>query len=328
VAARPRSRRAHLILGEDSYLRQEIRTELLAAVPEGARAFAVQEFSLARTSLDAVRRHATTPTLLSPLQVLILRDAGGLGEEEVEKLGELLDSLPDFTLLLFEEEKLDKRTRIYQLLARKCDAHSADSPPDALAQRKVEQLARELGLRLTRARAEELVFAVGTDLGTLRGEVEKLRAYAGEGKEVTSEDLAAVAVAAREFEIFDLVDLIVDRRRQEALKRLRRLLEQGNDPIPIVGLLAWLYRQLLVAHSLPAGLPPPRALEQLGGPRERREQLLRLGRKLTRPQLREAFAALAEADDRLKASPPDRQAVAEMLIIRLTQPAAAPAPAR
>jgi DNA polymerase-3 subunit delta len=325
----PRSRppRSHFIHGEDSYLRQQLREELLSEIPEDARAFAVQEFSLARTGLDDVRRAATTPTLLSPQQILILRDASCLGEAEVDELGELLDSLPEFARLIFEEEKLDKRTRIYQLLSRKCDEHKADSPPDALAQRKVEQRARELGLRLTPERAEELVFAVGTDLGTLRGEVEKLRSYVGKSEEVSSADLAAVVVAAREFEIFDLVELLADRRRSEALQRLRRLLEQGNDPIPIVGLLTWLYRQLLIAHSLPAALPASRALAQLGGPRERREQLLRLGRKLTRAQLREAFAALAEADDRLKSSSPDRQAVAEMLVVRLTQPAA-PAPSR
>ena len=328
MTARSRARRstgaAHLILGADSYLRQQAREELLGAVPEEARAFAVQEFSLARADLDEVQRAATTPTLLSPRQVLLLRGAESLGEEEVEQLEQLIDSLPDFTLLIFEEAKLDGRTRVARLLLdeNRVQKHVADSPKDAVAFGKVEEMARELGLRLSRARAEELVFVVGTDLGTLQTELEKLRSYVGKGREVAAEDLAAVVVAAREFEIFDMVGLIAERRRAEALRMLQRLLVQGENPIPIVGLLTWLYRQLLIAQALPPGTPPGKA--RVGGPPERKEQLLRVARKMSREQLREAFAALAEADLSLKSSAPDPQAVVELLVVRLTAGADAP----
>ncbi|MGH9789146.1 MAG: DNA polymerase III subunit delta [Candidatus Acidiferrales bacterium] len=323
MPARPR-RLAHLILGEDSYLRQQARDELLALVPEEARAFAVQEFSLARADLDEVQRAATTPTLLSPRQVLLLRDAGRLGEEDVEQLGELIDSLPDFTLLIFEEEKLDKRTRVYQLLSKKCELHPADPGGDAVAVGQVEKMARELGLRLSRARAGELVAAVGPNLGFLKTELEKLRTFAGEGREVTAGDLTQVVVPARRFIAFDLIGLIAERRRAEALQLLKRLLAQGENPIPIVGMLTWLYRQLLIAQGLPAGTPPGKARSLIGGPQERKDQLLRVGRKFSREQLRQAFAALADADVSLKSSAPDPPAVVELLVVRLTRGAAAP----
>jgi len=325
VPARPRPRRstgaAHLILGEDSYLRQQAREELLREVPEDARAFAVREFSLARADLDEVQRAATTPTLLSPRQILLLRDVESLGEEDVEHLEELLDSLPDFTLLIFEEAKLDRRTRVYQLLSRLCKEHSADPPKDALAAQKVREMASGLQLRLSRPRAEELVSAVGPNLGFLKTELEKLRAFVGEGREVTADDLTAVVVPARQFIVFDLLDLLAERRRAAALALLRRLLEQGQSPIGIVGLLAWLYRQLLtVVVQSPGAVRPP-----LRAPRERVEQLLRVARKFRREELREAFAALADADLSLKSSAPDPQAVVELLVVRLTKGAGAPA---
>ena len=325
MPARPHPRRstgaAHLILGEDSYLRQQAREELLREVPEDARAFAVREFSLARADLDEVQRAATTPTLLSARQILLLRDVESLGEEDVEHLEELLDSLPDFTLLIFEEAKLDRRTRVYQLLSRLCKEHSADPPKDALAAQKVREMASGLQLRLSRPRAEELVSAVGPNLGFLKTELEKLRAFVGEGREVTADDLTAVVVPARQFIVFDLLDLLAERRRAAALALLRRLLEQGQSPIGIVGLLAWLYRQLLtVVVQSPGAVRPP-----LRAPRERVEQLLRVARKFRREELREAFAALADADLSLKSSAPDPQAVVELLVVRLTKGAGAPA---
>lgn len=322
---RPPARRApHFILGEDSYRRQELREEIIRSlVPEEARAFAVREFSLARAELAEVLRAATTPTLLSPRQVLVLTDVERLGEDEVEQLEELLDAAPEFTVLLFEEAKLDKRTRAWKLLEERCQLHPADSPQGAAAEREVERLAREFALKLTRERAQELIFVVGTDVGQLRGELEKLRAFVGSERKVTVDDLAAVVTAARQFKVFDLIDLLAERRRADALVLLRLLLAQGESPIGIVGLLAWLYRQLRIAQVLPPGTPAWKTRGLLRAPASRVEQLLRQARKFDPEQLQEAFVALTEADDRLKSSPPDPQAVVEMLVVRLTQPAPA-----
>ena len=308
-----------MIEGEDSYLRQKIRGEIIEKlVPEEARAFAVQEFSLARTGLAEVERVASAPTLLSPRQVLVLREAERLGEEEVERLEGLLDSLPEFTVLLFEEERLDKRTRVARLLLEKCERHEAESPEGAEAVRAAEQWARKIGLKLSRERAEDLVFVLGPDQGRLHAELEKLRAFVGGARDVTTDDLVAVVTAARQFSVFDLVDFLAERRRTEALALLERLLAQGESPIGLVGLLAWLYRQLLIARELPSGIAPYKAAAALRAPSTRVSQLLRQARRFQPEELLQGLAALAEADEALKSSPPDPKTVVELLVVRLT----------
>jgi len=326
------ARRAHLIEGEDSYLRQKIRGELIEQfVPqEEARVFAVQEFSLSRTRLQEIERAASAPTLLSPRQVLVLREVEKLGDEDLERLEALLDSLPEFTVLIFEEGQLDKRTRAARLLSARCELHPADSPEGAEAVRAAEQWAKKIGLKLSRERAEDLVFVLGPDQGRLHAELEKLRAYVGGAREVTMDDLAAVVVAARQFSVFDMVDFLAERRRTEALALLERLLAQGENPIGLVGLLAWRYRQLLTARELPAGLPSYRAAAILRAPQSRVAQLLRQARKFQPEELRQGLAALADADEALKSSSPDPKAVVELLVVQLTggTRAAQPAGAR
>jgi DNA polymerase-3 subunit delta len=319
VPARHTRRAAHLIEGEDSYLRQKIRGEIVEKlVPEEARAFAVQDFSLSRGNLSEVERAAAAPTLLSPRQVLVLREVERLGEEEVERLEALLDSLPEFTVLLFEEERLDNRTRVARLLREKCEVHEAESPQGAAAVRATEEWAGTIGLKLSRERAEDLVYVLGPEQGRLHAELEKLRAFVGGAREVTMDDMAAVVVAARQFSVFDMVDFLAERRRTEALALLERLLAQGENPIGLVGLLAWLYRQLLIARELPAGISPYKAAAALRAPATRVSQLLGQARKFQPQELREGIAALAEADETLKSSPPDPTTVVELLVVRLT----------
>ena len=323
MPARKTARRSvpalHLIVGEDSYLRAQPREEIIAAsVPAEARPFAVQEFSLARTGLAEVGRAAAVPTLLSPRQVLVLRDIETLSEEEVESLEAMLDSVPEFTVLVFEEEQLDRRTRVARLLLEKCEVREAESPEGAEAVHAAEQWARKIGLKLSRERAEDLVFVLGPDQGRLHAELEKLRAFVGSAREVTLDDLAAVVTAARQFSVFDLVDFLAERRRTEALALLERLLSQGESPIALVGLLAWLYRQLLIARARPSGISSWKAAAALRAPASRVAQLVRQSRKFSAEELRQGLSALAEADVALKSSPPDPKVVTELLVVRLT----------
>jgi DNA polymerase-3 subunit delta len=308
-----------LVVGEDSYLRTQYRERIIAAhVPEEARAFAVAQFSLGRTPLPTALSQAATRPMLSPRQVLVLSDVEALSEEDLRDLEHYLAAPADFTVLIFEAERLDRRTRVARLLLENCELYEAESPDDQGAVASAARFSEELAIELDRETAEELVFALGSDQGRLYSELAKLRAYVGEGGRVTSSEVAALVSRARQFSVFDLVDLLAERRRGDALARLRQLLEGGESPIGIVGLLAWLYRQLLQAQALPRGTPGWKAAQSLRAPRSRVEALLRQASKFSPQELRAAFAALLEADVALKSSPANPTAVLEMLVVRLT----------
>lgn len=311
----------HLIVGEDAYLREVLRGHIIAArVPAEARAMAVARFSLEETPLAEVLARAATPALFSPVQVFVLDGVEAVDDEQLERLEEYLEAAPAHAVLIFEAEKLDRRTRPARLLLERCQVHAADPPDDRGAVQAAEELARRRGLALSRDVAEELVFVLGTNQCRLRAELEKLGAYVGGRGEVTSADVAAVVSPARQFSVFEMADLLAERRRADALVRLRRLVEAGESPVGIVGLLAWLYRQLIQARVLPRGTPAGKAAQVLRAPRARVEELLRHAHKFPLEELRQGLAALLAADVALKSSPPDSLAVLETLVVRLTPP--------
>jgi len=329
VAARKAPRasgpKAFLILGEDSYLRETHRERIITeTVPEEARAFTVARYSLARTPLADVLAQANVRPMLAPRQVVLVSEADELGEDDVEALKNYFAAPADFTVLVFEAAQLDRRTSGAKLLLEECELLSADSN-DADAGAAVSRFAREFGLTMPRDAADDLVFALGADQGRLRGELAKLRAYAGAKREVTSEDVAVLVEPARKFSVFLLADLLVERKRAEALALLRRLLDGGESPFGVVGLLAWIYRQLWIARSLPVGTPLGKAQQVLRAPAGRVDGLLRQARRFAPEQLRRAFVVLLEADVRLKSSSPNPAAVLEALVVELT---AAPRRAR
>lgn len=310
---------AYFIVGGDSYQRSLLREEVIAAVvPPDSRSLAVSQYSLEETPLDDVLGRARMPSLFSPRQVLVVRGVEQIEDSQLAGLEGYLDAPAHFTTLVFEADKLDRRTRVARLLLERCQVLAAEAPDDRGALEATQQFARQTGLRLSPEAAEELVFLLGPDQGRLRRELEKLRAYVGAGGQVTPGDVAAVVSPARQFTVFELADLLAEGRRGDVLVCLRRLLEAGESPMGIVGLLGWLYRQLWQARAFPPGTPAWKAAQTLRAPRTRVESLLRQARRFHPEELRGAFAALLEADVTLKSSPPDPAAVLEVMVMRLT----------
>src|ERR1700704_200971 len=118
---------AILLLGEEPYLRDSCRAELIERfVPEASREWAVSRYSAGRGETQAAMDQAQTMAMLSPQQVVFLEDTEAiekLGEknrdEAVAQLGAYLEDPAPFTVLVVEATGLDQRMRLGKLLAEK-----------------------------------------------------------------------------------------------------------------------------------------------------------------------------------------------------------------
>jgi DNA polymerase-3 subunit delta len=98
-----------------------------------------------------------------------------------------------------------------------------------------------------------LVENVGTDLGHLEQEIEKLATYVGEASRITGEDIAAATTMLAEAVIWDLTTGLACRDAALALPALERLQSSGDDARKLLGMIAWQMRELLRAAELLAG---------------------------------------------------------------------------
>src|SRR5262249_12552628 len=118
---------AILLLGEETYLRDTCRAQLIDRfVPEAARAWAVSRFSADRNEVDAAVGQAQTLPMLSPQQLVFLEDADlieSFAEKKrdaaVDQLESYLENPASFTILVIEATGLDQRMRLAKLLFEK-----------------------------------------------------------------------------------------------------------------------------------------------------------------------------------------------------------------
>ena len=104
---------------------------------------------------------------------------------------------------------------------------------------------------------------------------------------------------------------------------LDNLLREGEQPIGIVGALAWLYRKLIEARGLPATMNGYQAARQLGHAPRRSGERVAPGASHSEKGIAGGAGGAGRGGQPLKSSNPNPRATMEFLVARLTVRSAA-----
>ena len=320
---------AILLRGTDPYLREMCRNKIIEiCVPPAVRDWALARISTEGEGWHEVLGRAQTMPMLASRQVIIAEDAESLeelGEEARDEitaaLAAYLASPAPFTVLLIEAAQLDRRLKVFKLLSEHALIVDLTVDEDSAAS-LAEQMAADLGAKIERLAAVELADILDHQPARMHIEIEKLAAYAHGRGPITTADVRAIVVSARKNDVWQLADMLASRQREAALAFLDNILREGENPVALVGGLAWAYRRLIEARELPATMNGYQAARTLGMRPAAAEAALRNAHRFSKRDLVAGLVALAEADSALKSSNPNPRAFMEFLIARLTSGAA------
>lgn len=329
---------ALLLLGDEPYLRDGCRVGLLERfVPEGVRTWAVSRFSADRGEVQAALDQCQMLPMLSSQQVVFLEDAESIErlseksrEHAVEALTGYLENPAPFTVFVIEAGKLDMRMTFGKKLAELTlvvDVALGESVEERIeaAEALAKSIAKVQGVAFEPGAAEDLAEFVNGDLTRLKTEIEKLASYVAERKTIRREDIVTMVVSEKSSTIWEVAELLASHQPRKALEFIDRLLREGEEPVMMVGGLAWMYRKLVEAsevRGMTTGWPAARALAMRP---EQAELAIRCARRIPRERLLDGVRALQETDDRLKGGAKNVRAVMEFLVWRLSGEQSAPA---
>jgi DNA polymerase-3 subunit delta len=164
------------------------------------------------------------------------------------------------------------------------------------------------GVELAEDAARALGAAVGTDLGVLAQELEKLSTFVGARAQITREDVEAAGIRLPRQDRWQWFDRVGERRFEDALSALGTLLAQNESGVGLVaGLGTHLLRLAVAAHGGQGALE--RALE--GNQQWLARRLAPQARRWKPEELTEAILDLLRVDRLLKASGLSEEALLE-----------------
>lgn len=175
-----------------------------------------------------------------------------------------------------------------------------------LDDRQLSEMARskftEAGAEIAEPALRQLIGLVGQDVRRLTNEVNKLIAAAMPRKVITSELIAALVPNSRELTNFELTDHLVAGRRTEALTTLKKILDDGAEPVALMGLISYSYRRLLMAKDLMSRGADRREVTSAAKVFQNQEPFLTAARRADMKSLTHAIKRLAQTDLAIKSS--------------------------
>jgi DNA polymerase III subunit delta len=310
------SRAAYLLVG-DPFLQGEAVEKIRAEV--AADSLAEDVFD-ATSDVHEIVTALETPSLFGGRRLILVHDAGRLTKAQNQVLESYIRAPSEGSVLVL----LSTRTTPLADAVRSSGAVVALEPPRGRALVGwLRQRARNRSLRIDDRAAWALIDVIGGDLRELDSALDQLSTRRQGGSVVSLEDVNESFGRHSEEQVWALTDAVSQRKPLEAVTALRRLLQQGNDPVFVLGALAAQVRRLLIAKRHADGGPRAvgSALGLHGYPAQKLHRQAGIYRE---EELTSALQILAETDLDLKTGelpgPEGAEMAVERAVVRLLTP--------
>ncbi|MBR5337082.1 MAG: DNA polymerase III subunit delta [Lachnospiraceae bacterium] len=239
----------YLFYGEESYLKRFYKNKLRESVIPPGDSMNFASFDGNSFDVREVIGLCDTMPFFADHRLVVVEnsDAFRNGNEE---LISYIENIPESTILLFVEDNVDKRGRMYKTVA-KCGraVDMARLKPADLEKWVMAGLKRN-NRQISRPAFELFLSKVGDSLENVDKELEKLVDYTYGRESVTEADVEAVCTVRTESRVFDMIDAIVAGNFKQALDLYYDMLTLKEPPMRILFLIARQYSLLLKTRLL------------------------------------------------------------------------------
>ncbi|MFP7493574.1 DNA polymerase III subunit delta [Terribacillus saccharophilus] len=244
----------YLLYGTESYFMQDIKEKIEKqfALSDGTN---VSVYDLEETSIQEVIADAEEYPFFSEHKLILAYHPFFLkAKPEKSAVDHRLESLEQYSqnpaawttlVLLAPYEKVDERKKIVKAIKNTGQAVACLPVKEWDLSDWIVTLSKENRIELDEAVTDLLIQEAGTDLSMLRGEIEKLALYAGEGSRVTLEMAESLVSHQQTSSGLKLVDSLMNGDLAKAIYIFHDLIKLKEEPIALIALLASQFRTIL-----------------------------------------------------------------------------------
>lgn len=319
----------YLLYGTEAYLINETKQLLLNQVlDEEDKDFNFTAYDLDETPIETALEDAETFPFLGEKKVIFLHNPKFLTSEKTKdkmehnlaRLELYLKEPAPYTVLVISApyEKLDERKKITKELKRTAVTVEAKKLNEYELKNWVKERAKKNGIVFDPDALELLIMLVGTNMFMITSEVDKLALYAAEEIQINASMVEKLVSRSLEQNIFTLIEKVVQRRPEDALRIYYDLLKQNEEPIKILALLAGQFRLIYQVKELSRrGYGQQQMAGYLKAHPFRVKLAAGQANQFTDEELTNLMSMLANADLQMKTGGMNKSLLIELLLFKI-----------
>lgn len=309
----------YFLFGPETYLRDEAARAIADEALRGTllREFNESSFNLLSDDVRSAVAIAEQLPMMSDRRVVRIRNFGKIRDADEEVLLNYLNRPVETSVVVFVTEDIDKRKKLAKSLMAGAAFEFQPLKMNEL-QTWLRSHLRKLKTEIEPQAQQRILEMVTSDLRTLTNELNKLAAAALPSGRITVELVDELISRSREHLNWELSDHMVAGNRKAALKTLRDLLDDGVEPVMLVGLIAGTYRRMALAKELLSqGVPPARIFGEVRMPPFKQGAYLSMLHRSDSNAVTQKVKRIAETDLNIKTSKATPRMQVEMLVCEL-----------
>ena len=311
----------YFLYGPEIFYQTEIIQTLIKQwITDDNRDFNLETFDAQESTVNHWLGSAKTLSFLGGIKLVIVRNLHDAipQDKEAQALIDYAENPIPEACLVVTSNKVDRKRKLFKILTGLKTAIACEAPKENELINWLRKRAEESNYSLSSNAARVLINRVGARPGILAKELEKTLLYAGANKSISEKDVAEVVGESKTENVFALTEALKTKNPETALRLLNNQINHGEEPIKILGTIAWQFRMIWeVKHYQKKNLPSGQIAKSMGANPYVVDKALQHTGRFSTKQLRTGYLELAKADRSLKSTSQDPLAVMQTLVLNL-----------
>lgn len=226
----------YLIVTNDKITLDQKINEIIKKNPDSE----VVHYDLMEVEIERLIEDLDTYNFLSSKKIVVGRNAYFLSSDKVkssvehnlDKLEKYLECPNQDNILILVCDNLDKRKKITSSLTKCATTISMITDINSLIKNRLEDYKYDFSV------IKKLIEYCGSDNERVMNEIDKLKMFKIDSKEITLEDINLIVMKTMDDNIFHLVDNFLSGNKQEAFKQYQNFLLKGEQVVNIIRILS------------------------------------------------------------------------------------------
>lgn len=244
----------YFLMGEESFFINQI-VEVIEdnILTEDEKSFNFMTLYGRDATMEEIISNAKRFPLMSDYQLIIVREAQDL-IKTIDKIEDYLAHIQPTTILVFayKYKTLDKRKKFVKTIADKGILFESKKLYDNQMGTWISQTLAEKNYKIEDKANAMLVEFLGTDLGKVNNELDKLKIIIPEGKTITASDIETNIGISKDYNVFELRKAIGERNEIKSYRIIEYFSQnpKDNPMVVITSQVFSFFVQLLQYHGL------------------------------------------------------------------------------
>jgi DNA polymerase-3 subunit delta len=244
----------YLFYGEEEFLKKRYLEQVTnKMIPQSAQMMNMDLFQGKNITANQIIEISETFPFMAEKRLVIVKDSGFLKtgrKDDTEKVSEFIENILDTTCLIFVENDIDKRNKLYKRINKVGYVVEFQSPKENELITWIKKGLKQHQKEIDNKTAVHMLRTVGTNMEELVTEMEKISTYKGEETVIQKDDIDKICTKSLEIQIFDLVKAMGYKNPTKALTIYSNLILMKESPIMILSMLTRQFRLILQVKTL------------------------------------------------------------------------------